>query len=379
MLSKVSDMALNKYRLGDLIEIVDEKNNNLLYSVECVRGISTQKFFIETKANMEGVSLSGYKIVYPECFAYVPDTSRRGDKISLAFNNTNNTYLVSTISVVFKVKKSNKLLSNYLFMFFNRPEFDRYSRYNSFGSAREPFNWSDMCDIELELPDLETQQKFVNMYLSMVENQKSYERGLNDLKLVCDGYIEDLRRKIPCEKIGKYIECTDRKTDDSSLKIQGISNQHKLNDSNSRVDGVETSKYLRISSREFGYSPIHINDGSIAFNNSNESYLLSPIYKTFKVIDENKLISEYLMLWLSRDEFTRYCTFHAFGSARDTFEWVQMCEVQIPIPNLEIQKSIVEIFNALNLRKQINEKLKEQIKNICPVLIKGSIEEARGE
>lgn len=109
----------------------------------------------------------------------------------------------------------------------------------------------------------------------------------------------------------------------------------------------------------------------------NHIYFL--LYKTFKVIDENKLISEYLMLWLSRDEFTRYCTFHAFGSARDTFEWEQMCEVQIPIPNLEIQKSIVGIFNALNLRKQINEKLKEQIKNICPVLIKGSIEEARGD
>ena len=376
MLLKVSDMALSKVRLGDLIEQCNETNSAEQYSLDFVKGISTQKQFIKTKANMDGVSLKCYKIVNPRCFAYVPDTSRRGDKISLAFNNTENTILVSSITIVFKVI-SDLLLPDYLFMYFNRPEFDRFSRYNSFGSAREPFNWSDMCDIEIELPDLPTQEKFVNVYLSMLENQKSYERGLEDLKLVCDGYIEDLRKKISCEKIGQYILCTDRKTDDPTLKIKGISNQRRLADSNSRVDGVETEKYLRIDPYEFGYSPIHINDGSIAFNDSNESYLLSPIYKTFKVVDENKLDSQYLMMWLSREEFTRYCWFYAFGSARDTLEWNQLCDVQIPVPSIDIQRSIVEIYSVYKARKQINEDLKEQIKNICPILIKGSIEEAR--
>lgn len=76
---------------------------------------------------------------------------------------------------------------------------------------------------------------------------------------------------------------------------------------------------MRIDPREFEYSPIHINDGSIAFNSSNESYLLSPIYKTFKIVDETKLLSEYLMMWFGKGEFVRYCTFHAFGSVRDTF------------------------------------------------------------
>ncbi len=372
-------MALSKYKLGDLIEKVYLKNNRSEYNEKNARGVNNNKQLIITKANIDGRDFSKFSIVEPGVFFFNHRTSRNGSKFSITYNNTNENYIVTEDYVLFRISDEKMILKEWLYMFFNRPELDRYVITNSWGSSTEFFNWDDLCDIELELPDIKTQQKFVNMYLAIVENQKAYERGLDDLKLVCDGYIEDLRRKMSCEKIGKYIECTDRKTDDSSLKIQGISNQHKLNDSNSRIDGVETSKYLRIDSREFGYSPIHINDGSIAFNNSNESYLLSPIYKTFKVIDENKLISEYLMLWLSRDEFTRYCTFHAFGSARDTFEWVQMCEVQIPIPNLEIQKSIVEIFNALNLRKQINEKLKEQIKNICPILIKGSIEEARGE
>ena len=94
----------------------------------------------------------------------------------------------------FRVKRKDLLNSTYLFMYFNRPEFDRYSRYNSWGSAREVFTWQEMCDIEIELPWLETQEKFVNVYQAMCENQKAYERGLDDLKLVY-AYIEDLRKK----------------------------------------------------------------------------------------------------------------------------------------------------------------------------------------
>lgn len=370
-------MALNKYKLGSLIELCEETNQDLKYSLDDVKGISIKKIFIETKADMQGVSLKPYLLVKPDCFAYVTVTSRNGEKITLAHNTSENTYIVSSSYVVFKVKNEQVLNSDYLFMYFNRPEFDRFSRFNSWGSARETFSYEYLCDIEIELPDLVTQEKYVKVYLNMLANQKSYEKGLDDFKLVCDGYIEDLRKKTPCEEIGFYIECTDRKTDDTKLKIQGISNQQKLNDSNSRVDGVDTSKYLRIDSREFGYSPIHINDGSIAFNNLNESFLLSPIYKTFKVTDETKLLPEYLMMWFGRREFIRYCNFHAFGSARDTFEWEQMCKVKIPIPPIEIQKSISNIYNCLLKRKEINEKLKEQIKNMCSILIKGAIEEAK--
>ena len=373
----VLGMALKKIKLGDLIEMSDKTNSNLLFSLDDVKGISIQKRFIETKADMLGVSLRPYLLVEPDSFAYVTVTSRNGEKITLAHNTTNNTYIVSSSYIVFKVKDKEALDSDYLFMYFNRPEFDRYTRFNSWGSAREVFSWEDMCNIEIDLPDLATQKKYVAIYLSLIKNQESYERGLEDLKLVCDAYIENLRRNMPCEEIGTYIECTDRKTNDMSLKIQGISNQQKFNDSNSRVDGVDTSKYLRIDNREFGYSPIHINDGSIAFNSSNESYLLSPIYKTFKVIDENKLFPEYLMMWFGRTEFIRYCTFHAFGSARDTFEWEQMCKVMIPIPKIEVQKCIANIYKCYQKRKIIAQSLKNQIIDICPILIKGSIEEAR--
>lgn len=370
-------MALSKIKLGELIERIYRDNTDNKFTINDVRGINNKKELMSTKADVSDRDFSRFSIVLPNEFVFNHRTSRNGSKFSVSYNYENSPIIVTEDYVVFKIKDTNRIMVEWLYMFFNRLEFDRFVITNSWGSSTEFFNWEDLCDIEIELPDIETQKKFVKIYLAMIENQKSYENGLDDLKLLCDGYIEELRKNIPCEEIGPYIRSTDRKTNDPNLKIKGISNKQIFNDSNNRVDGVDKEKYLRIDFREFGYSPIHINDGSIAFNDSQESYLLSPIYKTFKVKDETKLLSEYLMLWFKRSEFVRYCKFHAYGSARDTFEWSQMCKVMIPIPSIDIQKAITNIFKCYTMRKQINEQLKNEIKNICPILIKGSVEKAK--
>ncbi|MDD6250503.1 MAG: restriction endonuclease subunit S [Bacillales bacterium] len=372
-------MALKRIKLGDYIEQCDEKNTDELFSLEYVKGISTQKYFIETKANMDGVSLKGYKIVRPGCFAYVPDTSRRGDKISLAYNDTNKVILVSSISVVFKVINEKELSSGYLFMYFNRPEFDRYSRYNSFGSAREPFNWEDMCDIEIELPDLPTQEKFVKVYLSMLENQKNYERGLEDLKLVCDGYIEDLRRKMPSKKIGSYIELKRAKNENNVIKdVYGVSNTLKFIQASSMVDKENLSGYKIVEYQDIAYVPTtHMKIWAAAISNCNKPFVVSPIYEVFTIKDKNKLCPDFLFMWLCRKETIRYAYYNSWGSARENFVFDDMRAVKMPMPNIDDQQSIVNIYKCYQDRKDINEKLKQQIKDICPILIKGSIEEAK--
>ena len=171
-------MALTRYKLGDLIELCEAKNETLQYSLEDVKGISIQKIFIETKADMTNVSLKPYYLVQPDDFAYVTVTSRNGEKITLAHNTTDKTYIVSSSYVVFRVKDKEHLLSDFLFMYFNRPEFDRYSRFNSWGSARETFDWADMCDIDIDLPPLEIQQKYVDVYNASIERAKNnIEKG----------------------------------------------------------------------------------------------------------------------------------------------------------------------------------------------------------
>ena len=155
-------MALAKYKLGELIHLCDERNGDLAYTLADVKGISIQKIFIETKADMSGVSLRPYILVRPDYFAYVTVTSRNGEKITIAHNDAKDTYIVSSSYVVFKVSRTDLLLSDYLFMYLNRPEFDRYARFNSWGSARETFSWEDMCDIDIELPDITIQQKVLS-------------------------------------------------------------------------------------------------------------------------------------------------------------------------------------------------------------------------
>lgn len=373
-------MALNKYKLGVLIEQSDARNDDLIYSLDDVKGISIQKCFIETKADMDGVSLRPYKLVEPDSFAYVTVTSRNGEKITLAHNVTDNTYIVSSSYIVFKVINKNIILPDYLFMYFNRPEFDRYSRFSSWGSARETFSWEDMCDIEIELPSIDIQQKYVDVYNAMLENQKNYERGLDDLKLVCDAYIEELRREINSEPIGKYIcEIRNKNESNLSLKNRSVSNTKIFIDAKEAVvSGAETSNYLIVENMDFAYNTVTTRNAdkiSIALNKDGRC-LVSPIYTVFRVVKEG-LLPDYLFLWLQRSEYDRFARFESWGSAREVFSFTTLSETKIPIPNINKQKSITYILNAFEERRSINEKLKSQIKNLCPILIKGSIEEAK--
>ena len=337
-------MALTKYKLGELIKPCELKNDELKYNIPDVKGISIQKIFIETKANMEGVSLKPYYLVQPDDFAYVTVTSRNGEKITLAHNTTDKTYIVSSSYIVFRVNRTDLLLSDYLFMYFNRPEFDRYSRFNSWGSARETFSWEDMCDMDIELPSIEIQQKYVDVYNAMLANQQSYERGLDDLKLTCDAYIEDLRRRMPCERIGKYIEPTDTTNVDLQYGIndvRGISIEKKLIETKADMEGINLSPYLLIQPNEFSYVTVTSRNGgkiSIALNDSNKTYICSSSYVVFKSKDMEELLPQYLMLFFSRAGFDRYARFHSWGSARETFDWDNMCDVKIPIPD---RKSVV--------------------------------------
>lgn len=367
-------MALNK--LGLYIEQSDARNSDYLYKEDAVVGLSTQKQIIKTKADLTGVSLTSYKLVPPDAFAYVPDTSRRGDKVSLAHNDSDETYLVSSISIVFFVKKDCGLLSDYLFMYFNRPEFDRYARFNSWGSARETFSWEDMCDIDIELPSLEIQQKYVNVYKAMVANQKAYEKGLDDLKLVCDAYIEDLRRKHPCEKIGPYITRGNKNSELKYSKVMGIGQSGFINPQKQPNDNL--ANYKIANDHDIVYAPplYNIKSDAIGMYQGADPIICSPIYEVFSC--KEPLLAEYLIIWLKRSEFKRYAEFFALG-VRNTFDFELMCDIAIPIPSLDIQKSIAAIYAVYLKRKDILTTLKAQVKELCPVLIQGALQEGRKE
>lgn len=373
-------MGLKKYKLGELVELTDERNSMGRYSLEDVNGISTEKNFIETKANMDGVSLDSYKVVNYGEFAYVPDTSRRGDKIALAFNSDSNSILISSIYTTFKCKRNDVLSPVFLFMFFNRPEFDRYSRFNSWGSARETFSWEDFCDIDITLPSIEQQRKYVDVYLALQNNLAAYQSKVEELKLVCDGYIEELKRRMPSKRIGEYIVESNTKNSDNRIKeVRSVSVTKEFKLTNAKVNKNELSNYLVVSPKEIAFVQTTGNEKVLAFayNDYDCPVVVSSVDKVFGSKDENILDLQYLSLFLSRKEFDRYARFNSWGSAREVFTMDDMNNVAIPIPDISVQREIVNIHKCYIERQRIAEALKEQLKNICPVLIRGSIEEGR--
>lgn len=367
-------MALNKYKLGELIEQSDFRNSDKSLSVDDVRGISTGKEFIETKANMDGVSVLSYKIVDEDEFAYVADTSRRGEKIALAYNSNEGKIIVSSIYTVFFVTRKDLLLSDYLFMYFNRPEFDRYSRFNSWGSARETFSWDDMCDMDIELPPIEIQQKYVDVYNAMLANQQSYEHGLDDLKLTCDAYIEELRRKMSCKKIGNYVHPYNVKNSEGKITLeQGINIQKKFITPQRSNDNFYGRKIVRTG--HIAYCTQLNNENVAVALRTGPDCIVSGVYDVIEFNENSGLLPNYLMLWLTRSEFGRFVYWASQGTSYEFLTYENLANYKIPVPSIEVQQSITDIYEIYLKRNEINEKLKSQIKNICPILIKGSLEE----
>ena len=371
-------MALTKYKLGKLIQLEDERNSDGKFTLDDVKGISIQKVFIETKADMQDVSLTPYILVKPDFFAYVTVTSRNGGKITLAHNDTENTYIVSSSYIVFSIKRRDLLISDYLFMYFNRPEFDRYARFNSWGSARETFDWDTMCDIDIELPDIPTQQKYVDIYQAMVANQQSYERGLEDLKLTFDALIDEIKHKSNFKPVGELLREVDNRNEDGAItEVHGINITKQFMPSVADTNGIDLRKYKLVKKNQFAFSGMQTGRDEcirIALNKDDTPVIISPAYTVFETKDHS-VLEEYIMMWFSRKESDRRGWFMSDSSIRSNLDLDRFYEIQIPIPDEKTQKSIVDIFNVYTTRRSINEQLKVQIKDICPILIRGSLEE----
>ncbi|MDY5148002.1 type I restriction endonuclease subunit S [Actinotignum sanguinis] len=369
-------MGLTRYKLGELIEVRETRNNDLELGVDDVRGISIQKVFIPTKANMKGVSLGPYFKVLPSDFAYVTVTSRNGQKITLAHNSGRDTYIVSSSYVVFHVALTDVLDPDYLFMYFNRPEFDRYARFNSWGSARETFSWNEMREIDLDLPALEVQRKYVAIYNAMVANQKAYEQGLEDLQLAEEALLDTFKNDVKRKPLGELISEVDiRNINSKHSGVQGVKKEKIFMPSVSV--GADLSKYKLISKDQFACNLMHVGRDvavPIAMNTEEEPLVVSPAYFTFEVTSQ-ELLPDFLLAWMSRGETDRYAWFICDTSIRSGMEKSRFNEICVPVPDLELQRSLIEISRALIDRRAINDRLKAQIKAICPVLIKGSLEE----
>ena len=182
--------------MGSLIEQSLDSNTDLVFGENDVKGMTITKEIIPTKANTEGADLCKYLIVKPKEFIYNPRT--HGKKIGLGFNDTQKSFIISWNNITFRIAEvaKNLLLPDYLYIYFKRDEWDRLACFSSWGSSTEVFSWSTLCDMDIVLPSITVQQNAVDAYNAINGNLASYTDGLEDLKMTCDIYMDNIKKGI---------------------------------------------------------------------------------------------------------------------------------------------------------------------------------------
>jgi type I restriction enzyme S subunit len=362
-------------RIGDYIHLVDNRNKDL--AVSNLLGINITKNFMPSVANTSETDLSKYKIIHKGQFAYSAMQVGRDETIRLALYSDDHPAIISPAYLVIEVNDENELLPEYMMMWFQRPESDRYGWFISDSSVRASLEWERFCEIQMPIPDIVEQLKFVALYNGLLTNQKTYENSLADLQLICDSYIENLIKTEEPKVLGEYIEQSDERNNDLQVTfLQGVSTNKVLIETKANTNGLSFHNYKVVRTGEFVYvaDTSRRGDKIALAMNSAEPCIVSAIYTVFRVVKTMELLPEYLYLCFARPEFDRYARFHSWGSARETFDWEDMCNVRLPIPDIKEQEAIVTIYHTLETRKHINEQLKNTIKPLCPVLMRGLAE-----
>ena len=360
-------------RLGDYIEQCDKRNTDLRYDISDVMGMTITKEIISTKANLEGNDLSKFKIVDPGEFVFNPRT--HGKRIGLGLNNTNKAFLISWNNIAFRIAYKDKLLPNYLYLYFNRDEWDRYACFNSWGSSTEVFTWNELCRMEIPLPSVAEQQKVVNVWRAFREIKEQNEAKAAPLMQLCQSYIQEIRKKnnVRNYRIGNAIEVIDKTNKDSSpYEVLGLNNNKMFMPTVASMDTINTSKYKIIRKGEFAFSGMQTGRDKcirIALYDKDIPALISPAYTTFILDKEEPILPEYFMMIFKNPEMDRLGWFYSDSSVRANLDWNRFIDIEIPLPPIEVQQAIVNIYKCGNEAKLIAEEADRLSREVCPALL----------
>ena len=361
-----------RVNLGCLAQRVTRTNDSHKYGFGDIRGVSNTKEIVPTKANATERALERFYVVCPGEFVFnrrVHGTGAR--RLGLGFNNSKRNFLFTEDYVAFSVN-TNKLLPEFLFIFFCREDFNRYVVTHSWGSATEFFNWEDMCRVKIPLPPIEVQRAYVDAYkglTALIEENESLLKSLEETAQAC---VAECREKWPMVSLGAYLQETNiRNTDGSIEDVRGISTAKRFREPNSRVDRTKLHNYKIVRPNQFAYVPTTDTWRCLAvcLSSFKHSIVVSPIYITFKIKNEKQLLPEYLQLYFQRSEIDRYARFNSWGSARENFNWEDMCRVKIPLPPIEVQRAIVALYHCAEEARKIAEEAKAQLALACPAMI----------
>ena len=364
--------------LGDYIERVERINFDGTYGIDDVRGVANTKGFIKTKANLEGRSLIKFLIVHPEEFVFNRRTTRNGERLGLGFNTTDKSYILTEDYVCFRVRQDKKsvLSSWYVYLIFLCDEFDRYARWDSWGSATEFFNWENMCRVKIPLPPLEEQEKIVSAWKSLRAMKEQNEAMSEPLFALCRSRLQEMKKEYAAVEIGNYINVTDNKNKHNvKLSILGINKEKSFMPTMASTNNLNLKNYKIVNHNEFVFSGMQTGrDMSIrlALYTNSEQILVSPAYTTFRVI-ETEILSDYFFICFLQPEMDRYGWFLSDSSVRSNLDWSRFKNISIPLPPLAVQKALVDIYRCAAEAKRIAEEADRLSREICPALLQHAV------
>lgn len=341
-----------------------------------IRGISRDGFI---SPKQDGADTLIYNVFYRNDFIFNP---ARMELNSILLNTSFDKGICSSLYEIFYIIREDIVLPQYLNIYIKRDEFARKCWFEAVGSARNYFRVSALSEFELYLPDIQTQQRYIDIYESVVDNQQSYENGLEDLKLTTDALIDEIKHSAIKKPVRELLaEVDERNSTGSIANVQGINITKQFMPSVANINGVDLKKYKVVRKGQFAYSGMQTGRDScirIALYRGDDPIVISPAYTVLQVKDQ-AVLPEYIMIWFSRAESDRLGWFMSDASIRSNLDLDRFYETEIPVPDTKIQSAIVEIYKAYITRRSIVEKLKAQIKDICPILIRGSLEEGKAK
>lgn len=359
-----------KIVLGSLIETLDVRGG--IIDRNEVEGVNINKAFVPTVANLEKTDISKYKHVPHLAFAANLMHIGRDVIFPVALNTSNVTKFVSPAYFVFRVKDEVKLLPLFLWMLFRTYSFDRRVWFATDSSIRGNLTWDDMCQVKIPLPPIEVQRAYVDAYkglTALIEENESLLKSLEETAQAC---VAECREKWPFVELRSYIRRLDERNSDNSIKdVKGLSVTKQFREPSSKVDKTKLQNYKIVLRNQFAFVQTTNNEKCLVTCLSKFEYpiVVSSVNEVFEIVDTGKLLPEYLYLQFKRPEFDRYARFNSWGSARETFNWDDMCRVKIPLPPIEVQRAIVALYHCAEEARKIAEEAKAQLALACPAMI----------
>ncbi len=346
----------NYQRLGDYIREVNVRNSEL--KVTNLLGLSIEKKFIPSIANTIGTDMTVYKIVRPMQFAYVPVTSRNGDKITIALYKGDESAIISQAYTIFDVNDKEALLPEYLMMWFRRPEFDRYARFHSHGSAREVFDWDELCNVMLPIPSIARQREIVEEYETLSRRIRLNEQMIARLEETAQG----LYRKM-------FVDGIDKENLPEGWRRGRLGEVAEITSGKTCIDKSDTKN-------EMYQYPVAGASGIIGYStvfNQNEALMTTGRVGTLGVVNRyNQKLYTADNVLVIKTAYYEYCfqVLNSIDYAEITKGGVQslitqtdLKQVEIAIPPKqalnEFEEQAKKIFGLITNKQQENEKLTE--------------------